>query len=494
MLELFSDLLWGKILLVVLVAVGIGFTIASRFVQLRYFVRMFRILGSGQAFKREKHGHLSSFQALLLSVAGRVGAGNITGVAVAITLGGPGAIFWMWLVGLMGMATSFLECTLAQTYKQAEGNGTYRGGPAYYITRGLGRRWGWLAGFYSVMLLLTFGFAFTGVQSYATATSLADAFGVPVLFSGLALALIVGLIIFGGIKRIVRISEVLVPVMALGYLLAGLLVVGLNFDKLPGVLALIFNSAFGLEPAVGGGMGVAIMMGLKRGLFSNEAGLGSAPNVAAVAYVPHPASQGIVQSFSVFIDTLVICSCTAFMILLSGIYVPGADSGIAAAALTQAAMAAHVGEWGRSFVSLALLLFVFSSILYNYYLGENSLHFFSPDNRKLVYGYRVVVIGLVCWGATTDLSTVFSFADVTMGLLAIANLVALIMLFKRGLLILKDYDEQVRRGVDRPIFDARQHPKLDLDSAAWELEPEDLERLQRNARGGRPTPATESAT
>lgn len=494
MLDLLNDLLWGKILLVLLVAVGIGFTIASRFVQFRYFVRMFRILGSGQAFKREKHGHLSSFQALVLSVAGRVGAGNIAGVAVAITLGGPGAIFWMWLVGLMGMATSFLECTLAQTYKQAEGDGTYRGGPAYYITRGLGRRWGWLAGIYSVMLLLTFGFAFTGVQAYATATSLEDAFGVPVLFSGIALAAIVGLIVFGGIKRIVRISEVLVPVMAIGYLLAGLLVVGMNFDKLPGVIALIFNSAFGLEPAVGGGIGVAIMMGLKRGLFSNEAGLGSAPNVAAVAHVPHPASQGIVQSFSVFIDTLVICSCTAFLILLSDVYVPGVDSGIGAAALTQAAMAAHVGEWGRTFVSLALLLFVFSSILYNYYLGENSLHYFSPNNRKLINVYRVVVVGLVCWGATTDLGTVFGFADVTMGLLAVANLVALILLLKPGLRILKDYDEQVRQGVDQPVFDAKQHPELDLDLRAWELEPEDLERLQLNARGVRPTPATESAT
>ena len=214
MLDMLNDLLWGKVLLVLLVGVGIGFTVASRFVQFRYFGEMFRILGTGQAFKRNQHGHLSSFQALVLSVAGRVGGGNIAGVAVAITLGGPGAVFWMWLVGLMGMATSFLECTLAQTYKEAEGDGTYRGGPAYYIVKGLGKQWRWLAAFYSVLLLITFGFAFTALQSYAVATSFGDAFGVPVLYSGIALAMLVGLIIFGGIKRIARISEYLVPFMA----------------------------------------------------------------------------------------------------------------------------------------------------------------------------------------------------------------------------------------------------------------------------------------
>ena len=483
MLDLLNELLWGKLLLVLLVAVGIGFTVASRGVQFRYFARMFRVLGSGQAFKREQRGHLSSFQALVLSVAGRVGGGNIAGVAVAITLGGPGAIFWMWLVGLMGMATSFLECTLAQTYKQAEGDGTYRGGPAYYITRGLGRRWKWLANVYAVLLLLTFGLAFTGVQSYAAATSLADAFGFPVLASGITLAVIVGLIIFGGIKRIVRISDLVVPVMAVGYLLVTLVVLVMNVDKLPGVIALIFHSAFGLEPAVGGGIGAAIMMGLKRGLFSNEAGLGSAPNVAAVAYVPHPVNQGIVQAFSVFIDTLLICSCTAFLILLSGVYTPGMDSDLSVVALTQAAMAEHVGAWGRSFVSVALLLFVFSSILYNYYLGENSLYYFSPNNRLLTTLYRGFVVILVGWSATRDLSSVFGFADVTMGLLALANLVALILLFKPGLAILRDYDDQVRQGIDQPTFDVSQHPGLDLDPNSWQSESSEVETGQKGIKG-----------
>jgi AGCS family alanine or glycine:cation symporter len=478
MLDFLNDILWGKVLIVLLIAVGIGFTVASRFVQFRYFGRMFRILSASQAFKKDQHGHLSSFQALLLSVAGRVGGGNIAGVAVAITLGGPGAIFWMWMVGLMGMATSYLECTLAQAYKQAEPDGTYRGGPAYYISRGLGRKWTWLAGLYSVLLLLTFGFGFTALQSYAVATSFEDAFGVPVFYSGIGLAMIVGLIIFGGVKRIARVSEVLVPVMAGGYILIALVVLGMNLERIPDVFMLIVKSAFGLEPAIGGGIGAAIMMGLKRGLFSNEAGLGSAPNVAAVAYVPHPANQGIVQSFSVFIDTLIICSATAFIILLSGVYDPAGTSDIGGVALTQASLAEHVGEWGRSFVSIALLLFGFSTILYNYYLGENSINYFSTENQNLFNGFRVAIIGLVCWGATTDLGTVFAFADVTMGLLAVANLIALIMLIKPGLRIMRDFDDQISAGIEQPIFTASQFADMNIDPAAWDIEPEDLQPVR----------------
>lgn len=478
MLDLLNDLLWGKVLIALLIIVGVGFTLASRFVQFRFFGRMFRILSGSQAFRHDKHGHLSSFQALVLSIAGRVGGGNIAGVAVAITLGGPGAIFWMWMVGLMGMATSFLECTLAQTYKRTDKEGTYRGGPAHYILRGMGARWKPLAALYSVLLLITFGFGFNALQSYAVATSVDDAFGIPVYYTGIALAMIVGMIIFGGVKRIARVAEILVPIMAVGYLVIVLLVVGMNLERVPDVMLLILRSAFGLEPIIGGGIGAAIMMGVKRGLFSNEAGLGSAPNVAAVAYVPHPANQGIVQSFSVFIDTLIICSGTAFVILLSGIFDPASAESVGGVALTQAAMADHVGEWGRAFVSVALLLFGFSTILYNYYLGENSLAFFNTENQNLLTGFRVLIIGLVCWGATTDLGTVFSFADITMGLLAVVNLVALIFLFKTGLRILRDFDEQLARGIEHPVFEAEKFKDLDLDTEAWTLEPEDIERLR----------------
>jgi AGCS family alanine or glycine:cation symporter len=478
MLEFLNELLWGKVLIGLLILIGVGFTVVSRFVQFRYFGRMFRILSASQAFKHDKHGHLSSFQALLLSVAGRVGGGNIAGVAVAITLGGPGAIFWMWVVGLMGMATSFLECTLAQTYKQAEPDGTYRGGPAHYISRGLGKKWNWLAAIYSVLLLVTFGFCFTALQSYAVATSVGDAFGVPVFYTGIAMAMLVGMIIFGGVKRIAKVAEVLVPIMAGGYLLVAFVVLGLNFDRIPDVFMLIVKSAFGLEPAVGGGIGAAIMMGVKRGLFSNEAGLGSAPNVAAVAYVPHPANQGIVQSFSVFIDTLIICSATAFIILLSGVYEPGSGVAVEGVALTQSALADHVGDWGRAFVSIALVLFGFSTMLYNYYLGENSLNFFSTENQNLFNGFRVLIIGLVCWGATTDLGTVFGFADVTMGLLALANLIALLFLVKPGLRILRDFDRQIGEGIEQPVFDVSQFRDMNMDPVAWEIEPEDLERIR----------------
>lgn len=472
MLDLLNDLLWGKVLIVVLIGLGLWFTVGSRFVQFRYFGRMFRILGANQAFAKDRYGHLSSFQALMLSVAGRVGGGNIAGVAVAITLGGPGAIFWMWVVGLIGMATSYFECTLAQAYKQAEPDGTYRGGPAYYISRGMGPKWTWLAGIYSVLLLATFGFGFNALQSYSVATSVNDAFGVPVFASGIVLALVVAGIVFGGVRRIAQVAEFLVPVMAVGYLAIALIVIAMNIDAVPGVFALIFKSAFGLEPAIGGGIGGAILLGVKRGLFSNEAGLGSAPNVAAVAYVPHPASQGIVQAFSVFIDTLILCSCTAFMVLLSNVYQPGMATELGGVALTQASLAGIVGEWGRVFVSVALMLFGFTTMVYNYYLGENSLSFFTGENRSVLVVYRVMVIALCGWGATTDLGTAFAFADVTMGLLALVNLFALAMLFKTGLRLMKDYDHQVAAGADEPRFDARRFTDLGVDPAAWTLEPE----------------------
>jgi AGCS family alanine or glycine:cation symporter len=461
MLDFLNDVLWGYVLIYGLIAAGLAFTIASRFVQFRYFGAMFGILR--QAFHHEA-GHLTSFQALMLSVAGRVGAGNIAGVAVAITLGGPGAVFWMWMIGLIGMATSYFECALAQLYKNAEPDGTYRGGPAYYIERGLGQRW--LAAVFSVLLLVTFGFGFNALQSYTVASSFQDAFAIPTWITGLGLVIVLGLIIFGGIKRIAAAAEIIVPVMAVGYIVVALLVIAYNLSEVPAAFMLILRSAFGLEEAFAGGMGAAIAMGVRRGLFSNEAGLGSAPNVAAVAYVRHPGNQGIVQAFSVFIDTLIICSCTAFMVLLSDIYSPELQesSGVA---LTQSALANHVGEWGRSFVSIALMLFAFSSMIYNYYLGENSLNFFSEENKTLFNGFRVLTLLLVLWGSLQDLSTVFAFADVTMGLLAVVNLAAVLLLIKVGLRIIRDYDAQRRAGIAQPVFDPARFADLNIDPAAW---------------------------
>nr|WP_298168705.1 alanine/glycine:cation symporter family protein [uncultured Pseudomonas sp.] len=459
MLDLLNDLLWSKVLIVMLIGLGLYFTVVSRFVQFRYFGSMFRIFG--EAFKRQP-GQLSSFQALMLSVAGRVGAGNIAGVSVAIMLGGPGAVFWMWVVALVGMATSYFECSLAQLYKRREADGTYRGGPAFYIEHGLGQRW--LGIVVSILLLVTFGFGFNAVQSYTVASSLHDTFGLPTYVSGIALVAVIGLIIFGGIKRIASFADVLVPVMAFSYIAMALFVIGSNVELIPQTLVLIVKSAFGLEPAFAGGIGAAIIMGVKRGLFSNEAGLGSAPNVAAVAEVKHPVAQGIVQSLSVFIDTIILCSCTALIILLSGVYQPGME--VSGVILTQTAMASVVGEWGRVFVSVALLLFVFTTLIYNYYLGENALGFFS-QKRAPVQVYRVLVIALVLWGSMQDLGTVFAFADVTMGLLAIANLIALALLFKVGLRLMRDYDSQIKAGVESPVFDPKAFADLDLDPEAW---------------------------
>lgn len=459
MLDFLNDLLWSKVLVVALVGLGLFFTLRSSLVQLRYFGDMFRIFASASV---RKEGQLSSFQALMLSVAGRVGAGNIAGVAVAIMLGGPGAVFWMWVVALLGMATSYFECSLAQLYKRRNADGTFRGGPAYYIQHGLGQRW--MAVLFSVLLLVTFGFGFNALQSFTLASSMHDAFGVPTLATGVVLALVMAAIIFGGIRRIASMADVLVPVMAISYIAMALFVIATHLGEVPATLALIVKSAFGLEEAFAGSVGAAIVMGVKRGLFSNEAGLGSAPNVAAVADVPHPASQGIVQSLSVFIDTLLICTSTALIILLSGVYQPGTE--MAGVVMTQTALAAIVGEWGRIFISLALLLFVFTTLVYNYYLGENALGFFS-QKPALVKAYRALVIILVLWGSVQDLSTVFAFADVTMGLLALVNLIAIALLYRTGLRLMRDYDAQVAAGIEQPVLDRQQFADLDLDPAAW---------------------------
>ena len=460
MLTAVNDFLWGQVLVVVLVAVGILFTVSSRFVQFRYFGRMFGLLRGGMHHEK---GHVSSFQALVVSVAGRVGSGNIAGVAVAITLGGPGAIFWMWLIGLMGMATSFFECSLAQLFKRREPDGTYRGGPAYYLSHGLGQRG--LAIIYSVLLLLTFGLCFNALQSYVVATSMQASFGVPEWATGVLMVVLLGATIFGGIKRIAVVAEIVVPVMAVGYFLMALLVIALNITEVPGALWHIIESALGLDAAVGGGLGVAVTQGIKRGLFSNEAGLGSAPNVAAVAHVPHPANQGIVQAFSVFIDTLIMCSCTATIILLSDVYQPGSE-GVSGVALTQSALADHVGAWGGKFVSVALVMFAFSSMMYNYYLGENALNFFSEENRSLFNVFRAAVLGLVFWGSMQDLGTIFGFADLTMGLLGLVNLVGLVWMYKLGMRVLRDYDAQVASGAE-PRLKPEDYSDLDIDPEAW---------------------------
>ncbi|KFE55459.1 alanine/glycine:cation symporter family protein [Pseudomonas syringae] len=464
MLEVINDFLSGKVLIVLIVGLGGYFTIRSRFVQFRHFFHMFAVFRDSL---RNSTGQLSSFQALMLSLAGRVGAGNIAGVGIAVTLGGPGAVFWMWVTALVGMASSFIECSLAQLYKRKDSEGQFRGGPAYYIQHGLGKRW--LGMVMAVLLLVTFGFAFNGLQSHAVTDSLKGAFGIDTTTTGICLVVLLGLAFIGGIKRIAAISDLLVPVKTLIYIAVTIYVIVLQIDQVPAMLATIVRSAFGLDPVFGGLIGSAIVMGVKRGVFANEAGLGSAPNVAAVAQVEHPISQGVVQAFSVFLDTFVICTCTALLILLSGIYDVGySGNGIV---LAQNSLAAVVGDWGRIFISVALALFVFTSILYNYYLGENSLRFLVGESKKAIVGYRIFVLVLILWGAVVDLNTVFAFADITMTLLAFVNLIALAMLFKVAMRILRDYDAQRKAGVKTPVFDSSQFPDLDLDRTAWPANP-----------------------
>jgi len=377
------------------------------------------------------------------------------------------------------MSSSFFECSLGQLYKRCDSEGQFRGGPSYYIEHGLQKRW--LGMIMAFLLLVTFGFAFNGLQSHAVTHSLNNAFGFDTTWTGLALAVLLGLVFIGGIKRIAKVADLLVPVKTLVYIGVTIYVIVLQFDHVPAMLMTIVKSAFGLDQAFGGLIGSAIVMGVKRGVFANEAGLGSAPNVAAVASVEHPVAQGVVQAFSVFLDTFVICTCTALLILLSGFYTPGFEGdGIA---LTQNSLAAVVGDWGRMFISVALALFVFTSILYNYYLGESNLRFLIGENRKALIGYRTLVLALIFWGAIENLGTVFAFADITMTMLAFVNLIALFLLFKVGMRILRDYDDQRAAGIKTPVFDSSKFPDLDLDLKAWPANPPAAPQAQAQLQG-----------
>ncbi|MGF1729340.1 alanine/glycine:cation symporter family protein [Photobacterium kasasachensis] len=460
-----GDLTWGWALIPFLVVLGLFFTLVTGFVQFTFFGRMFHVLlNKNQTADKNA---ISGREALLLSVGGRVGGGNIAGVAVAITLGGPGAVFWMWAIALVGMATSLVECSLAQLYKRKEGD-EFRGGPARTIIHGLGEDYRWLAYLYAVCLIASFAIGFNAFQGNTVAGAAQDSMGIDRMWTGALLAIGTGFIIYGGIKRIAKVADVIVPIMAIGYVVMALLIILLNITSIPAVIGTIVSNAFGWEEAVGGGMGAAMAQGLRRGLFSNEAGLGSAPNVAATAEVTHPISQGITQSLSVFIDTILICSCTAFVILLGDVYVPGAEN-IDGVVLTQQSLVSHVGSWSQYFLTIAILLFSISSIIYNYYLGENALTFMS-QNKATVHILRIFVIGIVFLGAVAPGATsVFFFSDPMMGILAIVNLLALLMLFPTLIRILTDYKEQLKAGAEHPVFDASKFPDLDIDLEAWKI-------------------------
>ncbi|ELM6648697.1 sodium:alanine symporter family protein [Vibrio vulnificus] len=468
LINLMNDLLWGSILVYLLVGVGIYFTVRLGFIQFRHFGHMFSVLKNS---RKSDNAGISSFQALCTSLAARVGTGNMAGVAVALTAGGPGAIFWMWLISMLGMATSFAESTLAQLYKTKDDDGNYRGGPAYYMEKGLGMRW--MGVLFSIFLIIAFGLVFNAVQANSIANAMQNAFGWENAYVGVVIVVLSGVIIFGGIKRIARTAELIVPVMALAYLALALFVMFSNLEKLPDVLMLIFKSAFGLQEAAAGGLGYAIAQaminGIKRGLFSNEAGMGSAPNAAASAtpYPPHPASQGYVQMLGVFMDTIVICSATVAIILMSGEYVPHGE--ITGIELTQLALSSQVGSWGSIFVAVAIFFFAFTSIIANYSYAETNLVFLEHNHKAGLNVFRLVVLGLVGFGAIAPLPVVWALADVSMGLMAIVNLVAILLLSGIVIKLAKDYNRQLQAG-KLPTFNADDFPELksQLEEGIWD--------------------------
>ena len=457
-----NDVLWTYVLIAMLIGCAVYFTWRTRFVQFRNLREMVRLLTESAPKSNDGTRQVSSFQAFAVSIASRVGTGNLAGVATAIAVGGAGAVFWMWLIALLGSVNAFVESTLAQLYKRKDKD-SFIGGPAYYMQYGLGKRW--MGILFAVLIAVTFGFAFNSVQSNTICAAWEHAFGVDHTWMGIGLTATTLIIIFGGIHRIATVSSWLVPIMAVGYIILALGVVIYNITEIPAVLGHIVRSAFGWEQAIGGGMGAAVMQGIKRGLFSNEAGMGSAPNVAATATVSHPVKQGFIQALGVFTDTLVICTCTAFIILVSN---PSPDASLNGIQLTQAAFTTQVGSLGSVFVAIAILLFAFSSIIGNYYYGESNIRFIS---RRPIYLwiYRVLVGAMVMCGAVMSLDLAWSFADVTMGLMTICNLIAIVLLSRQVLWLLRDYTTKKRKGISSPTFNKAEMPEpMRHDVECWD--------------------------
>ena len=450
----FNDFLWGYILIILLIGAGLLFSFKTKFVQFRYIKEMFRLLGDGIGKSNKEKGGVSSFQAFCISTASRVGTGNIAGVAIAVAVGGPGAVFWMWLIALIGSASSFVESTLAQIYKTKDKD-SFRGGPAYYMEKGLGKRW--LGIIFSILITISFGFVFNAVQANTVSVAFNNAFGLSREAIGIILVIVTALVIFGGIHRVAKVSEIIVPILAVLYILIAIIVLILNITEIPSVFKLIFESAFGIKQLTAGGLGAAVMQGIKRGLFSNEAGMGSAPNAAATADVTHPVKQGLIQTLGVFTDTLLICSCTAFIILLSGQY---ADSSLTGIELTQKALVSQIGPFGAYFIAICILLFAFSSIVGNFYYGQTNIEFIHT-NKILLNIYRILVIGMVLFGSIAKVDLVWNLADLFMGLMAILNIITILFLGKYSFLALKDYTAQKKAGIKEPVFKASSIPGLE---------------------------------
>lgn len=448
-----NDFMYTYVLIFLLIAAGLYFTVRTKCVQLRRIADVPAILKE-KAESENGSKRISSFQALMISTASRVGTGNIAGIATALAAGGPGAVFWMWLMAIIGGASAFVESTLAQIYKVKDGD-SYRGGPSYYIERALhSRAWGVV---FSLALIACFAYGFNGLQAYNISSALP--YYIPEYAStiwpavvGVVLAVLTALVIFGGVHRIGFITSVIVPVMAFGYIAMGLYMAVRNFSQLPAVFALIFEKAFDVRAITGGFAGSAVVLGIKRGLFSNEAGMGSAPNASASAHVSHPVKQGLVQVLSVFIDTLIICSTTAITLLVSGVQgEAGVMDGIP---FVQAAVQTGMGEWGIHFITIAIFFFAFSSLVGNYYYAESNIRFIR-DSKLVLNIFRCTCLAAIFLGAQADFSTVWNLADILMGGMAIINIVAILLLSPIVCRALKNYEEQRAQGKD-PVFYAEE--------------------------------------
>ncbi len=445
-----NDFMYTYVLIIMLVAVGVYFTIRTRGVQIRLLKDGIKSLMEKNTEEENGKKKVSSFQALMISTASRVGTGNIAGIATAIAAGGPGAVFWMWLMAVIGGASAFAESTLAQVYKVKE-NGEFRGGPSYYMERALGKRW--MGVLFSVLLIICFAYGFNGLQSYNMSSALE--YYIPnyteslwPMIVGLVLAAATAVVIWGGSHRIGVITSVIVPIMAISYILIGIVTMIMNVSELPKVFALIFENAFDFQAMAGGLAGSAVVIGIKRGLFSNEAGMGSAPNASASADVAHPVNQGLVQTISVFIDTLLICSSTAMMLLVSG--VEGKSGVLDGIPYVQAAISSNVGQWGIHFITFSIFAFAFSSLVGNYFYAESNI-LFIKNNKTLLFVFRITCIVAIFLGAQADFSLVWNLADVTMGLMAIVNIIAIFLLSGTVVKVLNDYEKQKKQGI-KPVF------------------------------------------
>ena len=460
-----NDFMYTYVLILMLVGVGIYFTVKTRGVQ-------FRLVKDGiqsmlEKAERDENGEkkVSSFQALMISTASRVGTGNIAGIATAIAAGGPGAVFWMWVTALIGGASAFAESTLAQIYKVKQ-DGQYRGGPSYYMERALGKRW--MGVLFSILLILCFAYGFNGLQSYNMSSAME--YYIPdysqtsgPMITGIVIAAATALVIFGGAQRIGFFSSVIVPIMAGLYILLGVVTMIMNISEIPAVFALIFREAFNVRAMMGGFAGSAVVIGIKRGLFSNEAGMGSAPNASASADVEHPVNQGLVQVISVFIDTILVCSATAMMLFTSGVEgVSGVLDGIP---YVQAAVKANIGEIGIHFITFSIFAFAFSSIIGNYFYAESNI-LFIKNSRFLLFCFRITCVAAVFLGAQADFSLVWNLADVTMGLMAIVNIIAIFLLRKTAIAALDNYEQLKKQGT-KPVFDEK---AIGLSGTVWNRE------------------------